>query len=195
MPLGFHKAAIFGVAGASSGDAVLLSEQTGVGVASMTFSSDIDDTYGEYIFHWYNFNPATDGKALSFQVNPTDGSGYDRPIVSTYYQCDHAEADGGETFAYFAGEDLAGGTTYQRLNLKTGNGADESSAGEFHLFNPSSTVLMKHFIARSCNVYYGDYMTAAGISGYINDTTAIDEIQFKSESGNMDIKMKMWGVK
>ena len=69
MPLGFHKAALFGIAGVSTGDVVLLSTQTASDSASITFSSGIDSTYGEYIFKFYNINPATDKAEFTFQCN------------------------------------------------------------------------------------------------------------------------------
>ena len=33
------------------------------------------------------------------------------------------------------------------------------------------------------------------VAGYINDTTAIDDINFKMSSGDFDGTIKMWGVK
>ena len=69
MPLGAFKAALMGTAGVSTGDVVLLSSQTASGSASLSFTSDITSTYGEYIFKFYNINPATDGASFTFQVN------------------------------------------------------------------------------------------------------------------------------
>ena len=69
MPLGANKAAIMGVAGVSTGDVVLLSTQTASNSASILFTSDITSTYGEYIFKFYNINPATDAASFGFQGN------------------------------------------------------------------------------------------------------------------------------
>ena len=54
------------------------------------------------------------------------------------------------------------------------------------MFNPSSTTFVKHFIART-NVYlHADYSQDTFTAGYFNTTSAIDEIQFKMSSGNID---------
>ena len=197
MPLGANKAAIMGVAGVSTGDVVLLSSQTASDSASITFSSGITSTYGEYIFKFYNINPATDAAELTFQVNATDdaGGGYDTSTIqSTFFRWGHTEADGVST-GYHGVYDQANGTAFQTFAYDIGNGADESAAGEMHLFNPASTTYVKHFYART-NTYFED--SAAWdvfAAGYINDTTAIDDIQFKMSSGNFDGTIKMWGVK
>jgi hypothetical protein len=195
MPLGAHKAAIMGVSGVSTADVVLLSSQTASGDASITFSSGIDSTYGEYIFKFYNIGPATDSTIFQFGVNATDGADYnDSAITSTYFAAHHTEADV-TGFSYSTSADQAQGTAFQQLAEGLGNGSDESSVGELHLFNPSSTTYVKHFYA-IYNIYaLSDYTQQMFVAGYINDTTAIDDIQFKINSGNFDGKIKMWGVK
>ena len=75
-----------------------------------------------------------------------------------------------------------------------GNGADESGAGELHIFNPSSTTYVKHFTARVTFYHSADSAFVNYVAGYINDTTAIDDIQFKMSSGNFDGTIKMYGV-
>jgi len=195
MTLGANKAAIMGVAGVSTGDVVLLSTQTADGDASITFSSDITSTYGEYIFKWYNFNPGTDNSHFTFQANAVDASGYNETITSTWFQAVHDEANTHTSLSYTAASDQAQGTAYQKLLHGTGNGADESSAGELHLFNPSSTTYVKHFIARCQNLDGNNNCVDHFLAGYFNITEAIDDIQFKVSTGVFDGKIKMWGVK
>ena len=196
MPLGAFKAALMGTAGVSTGDVVLLHDTDYSNAASASITSGIDSTYGEYIFKFYNINPATDNTTFHFQVNATDGADYnDSAITSTYFRVLHDEADSDTTLAYLASADQAQGTAFQILARELGNGADESGAGELHLFNPSSTTYVKHFYA-TMQVYRQDNYTAnLYVAGYINDTTAIDDIQFKMSSGNLDGTIKMWGVK
>ena len=195
MPLGANTAAIMGVAGVSTGDVVLLSSQTASGDSEIDFSSGITSTYGEYIFRFYNINPATDSANFLFQVNATDGADYnDSNITSAGFYAHHTEADA-SSLSYEADLDLAQSTSFQPLVLSMGNGADESYAGELHLFNPSSTTYVKHFISTG-NVYAtSDYTQNTFVAGYVNDTTAIDDIRFKMSTGDFDGKIKMWGVK
>ena len=199
MPLGAFKAALMGTAGATAaGDVVLLSTQTASNSATIDFSSGITSTYGEYIFKWYNINPATDNANFSFQVNATDDDGgdYDASVITSQYMHSyHDEADSSANIGYETGNDLAQAASFQILNDGQGNGSDESSAGELHLFNPSSTTYIKHFYSR-CQSYNSDNSADdVFVGGYINDTTAIDDVRFKMSSGNFDGKIKMWGVK
>ena len=197
MPLGAHKAAIMGVAGVSTGDVVLLSSQTASGDSAISFTSGITSTYGEYIFKFYNVNPATDAVQFSFQGSIDGGSNYNVTMTSTYWRASHRENDTDTDFAYDTGSDLAQGTGFQTLMVGVGNGGDESCAGELHLFNPSSTTYVKHWYARVQGMTggtnrSGDHYTA----GYFNDADDdINAIQFKMSSGNFDGKIKMWGVK
>ena len=195
MPLGAHKATLFGVAGVSTGDVVLLSSQTADGDASISFTSGITSTYGEYIFKFYNINPATDAADFTFQANATDSTSYDETMTTTYFSAEHDEADSGTFLGYRAGQDQAQGTDFQYLAENIGNGGDESCAGELHLFNPSSTTYVKHFYSKAVTYRNDDSTRNVFVSGYLNTTTAIDDIQFKMSTGNFDGTIKMWGVK
>ena len=197
MPLGAFKAALMGTAGATAaGDVVLLSSQTATSDASIIFSSGIDSTYGEYIFKFYNINPETEG-GLYFQVNATDdpGGDYDASaITSTWFWAYHYEDDSATDLAYRTDVDSAQGTDVHDLSANTGIGADESLVGEMHLFNPASTTYVKHFYAVTQS-YSGDDVSQQTFSaGYINDTTAIDDIRFTTQA-DFDGTIKMWGVK
>ena len=196
MPLGAHKAALFGVAGVSTGDVVLLSSQTASDSASLDFTSGITSTYGEYIFKFYNINSATD--EIQFQVNfSTDGgSNYNLDKTSTYFHAYHFENDvSGSGIAYRADADLAQSTAFQPIVEFTGNGADESCAGELHLFNPASTTYVKHFYSRFNDCHGSEISVDCIVGGYVNSTSDIDAVQFKMSSGNFDGTIKMWGVK
>ena len=67
-----------------------------------------------------------------------------------------------------------------------GNDNDQCFSGYLHLFNPSSTVMVKHFIATSQYSMFEDYSINDYVAGYCNTTTAIDGVQFKMHSGNID---------
>ena len=201
MPLGAFKAALMGTAGVSTADVVLLSDQDASNSASLSFTSDITSTYGEYIFRFYNINPATDRTRLCFQVNATDGADYDDSLITSSAFCTTVYEDESYSpnLSYRAGDDLAQSASFQRLSGEANNDADSIMAGELHLFNPASTTYVKHFYATvNTNCDGGDddpFFNNHYVAGYINDTTAIDDIQFKMESGNFDGTIKMWGVK
>ena len=161
-------------------------------------ASDVvfDSTYDEYMFVFTDIGPATDGADFTFQVNATDdaGGGYDTSqIQSTVFQSHHGESDA-TGLAYVTGEDQTNGTAFQTLSRAPGNGADESCVGILHIFSPASTTYVKHFYARTNTYYNGDYSIVGHLAGYFNVTGAIDDIQFKMSSGNMDGVIKMYGV-
>jgi len=196
MPLGFHKAALFGVAGVSTGgDVVLLASTTASDSTGIAFTSGIDSTYGEYIFGFYNINLATNNEHLEFQVNASGESGYNETITSTFFKAYHNEADSNTILGYNTGDDQAQGTAYQSLIENAGSDADQICTGKLHLFNPSSTTYVKHFYSRLSSSHEGDAELDNFGAGYINTTAAITGINFDSSSGNFDGTIKMWGVK
>ena len=196
MPLGANKAAIIGVAGVSTGDVVLIYDQDHTDASTVSITSGIDSTYGEYIFKFYNINPATAGGLFSFQANVAGQSGYNETITSSAFVTRHAEGDGTADLGV-VGYDQAQENLFQNLSYDPANDADASLTGELHIFNPSSTTYVKHFWATTTGmIRNGAGMTAQYFTGgYFNVTGAIDEVQFKCSTGNFDGTIKMWGVK
>ena len=146
----------------------------------------LDNTYKEYLFTFKDIHPETNFRHLGFQANAVGGSGYNETITSTMFVANHKEDDSSSTLAYEADGDQAQGTGFQSVIHAMGNGNDESGSGTLHLFNPSSTTFVKHFIATT-NTYTDDDRSQNNFAaGYINTTSAIDEIQFKMSSGNID---------
>ena len=201
MPLGAFKAALMGTAGVSTETVVLLSTTTASDAATVSITSGIDSTYGEYIFKFYNMNPANDDVLFAVQFNASGQSGYNETITSSAIRVIHKEDDSSTTFQYHTTYDLDQQTLFQMLGHGIGNGADESWSGELHLFNPSSTTYVKHFYAHGIGYGATNYALETFVAGYINTTAAITDVQFKMTnasmiaSGNMDGKIKMWGVK
>ena len=197
MPLGAFKAALMGTAGVSTGDVVLLSTQTASGASTVSFTSGIDSTYGEYIFRFYNLNPTAtgDGPEVSFNGSSDSGSNYNVTKTTTIFLAENTEAAGSGALSYRTAIDLSQATGFQALAQYAGDGSDEAGAGELHLFNPSSTTYMKHFYSTYQMTNSGSSSDINYMSGYFNTSNAIDAIQFKMSSGNFDGKIKMWGVK
>jgi len=185
--------------GVSGSSLVLLSTQTASSSSTVDFTSDIDSTFKEYIFKFIDVHPAAVSQ-FSFQGNAAGGSGYNETITSTSFQSFHREDNSSTSLNYRTGDDQAQGTSFQVLTNNVGDDADQSFAGTLHLFDPSSTTFVKHFISR-IQVYRSTGSSAEASSveaftaGYFNTTSAIDEIQFKMSSGNIDAgTIKMYGV-
>ena len=182
----------------------LIKTQTASGSDYLDFidgTSDVvfDSTYDEYMFVFTDIGPATDQTQFSFQVNATDdaGGGFDTSLItSTFFRAVHAEDDSPAELGYVTNTDLAQSSNFQMLNEKdqVGNAADESLAGILHIFSPSSTTYVKHFYSRVSIYGYDGRAFDNFVGGYINDTTAIDEIRFKFNSGAFDGVIQMYGI-
>ena len=160
-------------------------------------SSDVvlDSTYPIYLFKIINMHPATDNHIFEFQGNASGGSGYNETITSTVFRA-YQTTGGSTSFQYVTTEDLAQSTDHQHLANGVGNANDECLSGELYLFNPSSTTFVKHFIGRTQFTEADKGSFEHHIAGYFNTTSAIDEIQFRMASGNIDSgTFKLYGIK
>ena len=146
----------------------------------------LDNTYKEYLFTYNNMHPATDSVYFSFQGNSAGGSGYNETITSTFFTAYHGEGGAGGELEYGSSRDQAQGTAVQNLTDAIGNDNDQNASGYLHLFNPSSTTFVKHFIGAANISQHGDFTMNSYCAGYFNTTSAIDEIQFSMSSGNID---------
>ena len=170
----------------ASGSLVLLATNTiSSGVSSSSFTSNINSTYDTYLFKFINIHPATD--AAKLQVNFRDGSSaFDATKNTTVFNAQHNEAGSSTELSIQAGNDIAQGTGYQTLFAATGTDNDQSASGCMYLFNPSSTTFVKHFIGRIIQVHGDEAAWEGHMAGYVNTTSAIDEVRFKASSGNID---------
>jgi hypothetical protein len=133
-------------AGVPTGSLILLSTQTASASATISFTTGLDSTYDEYVFKFINMHPATDNSNFQFNFSTDGGSNYNVTKTSTYFYTYHNEADAGATLLMIQ-VDLAQSTSFQFLTDDAGSDADESQSGlVLHLFNPSSTTYVKHFI-------------------------------------------------
>ena len=172
-----------------------LATQTASSSGTLSFTSGIDSTYNIYKFRFINMHPATNNVYFSFQCSTDSGSNYNTSIQSTWINAFHNENDASTGLEYQTGNDQANGTSFQYLSQTTGNENDESCAGELFLFDPSSTTFVKHFMARLDNYISNDVQMDSFIAGYFNTTSAIDAIQFKMSSGNIDSgTIEMYGI-
>jgi len=178
----------------STGSMTLLQTQTASSSSTIDFTSNIDSTYDSYVFKFINCHPATDN--AEFQVNFRDGgSSFDATKTTTYFRSFHNEGDTDTGVSYNTSHDLAQGTGHATLGEDIGNGNDEGLSGILTLYNPSSTTFVKHFISRLQTYNGSDYSVDCFVGGYANVTTAVDGVQFKFSSGNIDSgDIKLYGI-
>jgi hypothetical protein len=171
----------------AQGKMILISEQTASGSASISFTSGIDSTYPIYCFEFINIHPATDDVSFQFNLSTDGGSNYNVTKTSTAFLALHTEADDATLLVYSSGEDLAQSTSFQNISPRVGNVSDESCSGTLKIFNPSSSVFVKHFIANMNRYYAVDPSSVNDFTaGYGNTTSAVDAVRFQMSSGNID---------
>ena len=151
------------------GSMVFIKKLTASSSATLSFvdgasSVVLDNSYKEYMFTFNNIHPATDQTNLLFQANAAGGSGYDETITSSGWQVQHSESGSSEL------------------------SNDAGFSGYLHIFNPSDTTFVTHFQAVGNGMEAGTSKVATILytGGYFNTTSAIDEFQFKMQSGNID---------
>ena len=190
--IGFNSSANGLEATFSGGDMQFIKKLTASSSSTLSFvdgSSDVvlDNTYKEYLFIFKDIHPSVNGAKFSFQGNAAGGSGYNETITSSSFRTYHNEADNDTTLSYTTSGDQAQGTGFQLFSeTYIGNDNDQCGAGFLHLFNPSSTTFVKHFIGTFQVYDPDDYSSTGFFAGYFNTTSAIDEIQFKMHSGDID---------
>ena len=187
---GVRSATTFGSISAL-GEMRFIKKQTASSSSTISFvdgTSDVvlDDTYKEYLFTFNNMHPETNNVDFQFQGNAAGGSGYNETITSTFARAYHEEGGGAAGVGYSTGSDKAQGTDFQILLDDVGNDNDQCGSGYLRLFNPSSTTFVKHFIATMNYTQGSDEGINTFVAGYFNTTSAIDEIQFKMHSGDID---------
>ena len=169
-----------------AGDMKFISSATASASASIEFTSGIDSTYKEYVFYWINCHPSVDNSKFNFNLSTDGGSNYNVTKTSTAIETYHYENDSATGLSYETGLDLAQSTNYQPLNQYIGNDNDQATSGYMHLFNPSSTTFVKHFISCSNIIQINDGSFNHFIAGYGNTTSAVNAVKFQMSSGNID---------
>ena len=173
----------------SLGSLTHIATQTASSSASISFTSGIDSTYKEYIFYFVNIHGQTLREDFSFQCSTDGGTNYNTTITSTFFQLNHSEDDANANFGYLTSNDQAQGTGFQLIARDFSDDNDGSLSGILHLFNPSSTTFVKHFMSVFNAMHEspsGYYSNSDRTAGYFNTTSAINAVQFKATSGNID---------
>ena len=196
---GVRNVSAFGsVAG---GSMTFIKKLTASSSATLSFvdgSSDVvlDNTYKEYLFTFNNIHPETDNTILKFNASIDSGSNYNVTKTTTSFDAFHSEADDATLLHFNTSHDLAQSTAAQTLLRDIGNANDESASGYLHLFNPSSTTFVKHFISTGSSYQHQSIAINQFNAGYFNTTSAVDAIQFSMSSDAIDAgDICLYGIK
>jgi hypothetical protein len=179
------------------GTLVHIQSQTASNSASISFTTGINSTYKEYQFYFIDIHPRTDSVLFQFNLSTDSGSNYNVTKTTTAFLAEVSQSGTFSGLSYQTASDLAQSTSDQRITTNIGSASSESAVGYMSLFNPASTVYVKHFISTS-QFYYPDpsvdFTTNMFVAGYANTTSAINAIRFQMSSGNFDGTIAMFGV-
>jgi hypothetical protein len=187
---GVRSATTFGSISAL-GSMVFIKKVTASSSATISFvdgTSDVvlDDTYKEYLFTFNNIHPGTDEVTFRFNFSIDSGSNYNVAKTGSNFYAGHTEADA-TGFGIASGQQLAQATGKGYVIVgDMGSGNDETCAGYLHLFNPSSTTFVKHWIGTATMYGSNPQSQVTYSAGYANTTSAVDAVQFTMNSGNID---------
>ena len=193
---GVRSATTFG--SVSGGSFTFIKKLTASSSSTLSFvdgTSDVvlDDTYKEYLFTFNNIHSASEAQ---LQVGFRDGgSAYDATKTTSTFYAYHNEADSVTGFSY-ASHDMAQGTGFCQIGGDAmGTDNDQCCSGYMYLFNPSNTTYVTHFMVNMNTLTEADYSVNEYTAGYCNVTAAIDAVQFKFDTGNIDAgKIKLYGI-
>ena len=174
----------------SSGSITFIKKLTASSSASLSFvdgSSDVvlDNTYKEYLFTFKNIHPSENLAEFGFKSSINTGSGYGVATTTTHFYAGHEEDGSWTNLGYATSFDLAQSTGLGVIQGNVKNDNDIGVSGTMHLFNPSSTTFVKHFVSNT-NSVGTDENTNSYHAGYVNTTSAVDAIQFSFSGGNID---------
>ena len=188
--VGFNSSANGLEATLSGGAMTFIKKLTASSSATLSFvngSSDVvlDNTYKEYMFIFNSIHPQNSVFGFGFNGSIDSGSNYNVTKTTTWFSAYHNENGTSGTLEYSTSADLAQSTDFQRLTGTVSNDNDQAFSGYLHLFNPSDTTFVKHFIS-NVNYAYSGGGESVRVAGYFNTTSAINAVQFKMNTGNID---------
>lgn len=177
------------VVSAGGGSLVLLSTQTASAASTVSFTSDIDSTYKQYLFKLIDLTVGSDGSGIQMLVSTDGGSSYLATSVYTY----HLAATNAGTAAYASNTSspTGGGIV---ISASGGNASGENLGSEVIINNPASSTEWKIVSVNGTNIISAGTARNYRGGGSVNTTTAIDAIRFKVDVGTFSGTLKMYGV-
>ena len=181
------------IATAGYSDWVLLQSVEASHDSSVGFTG-INSDFDEYKFV-VNVHPETDNVVLKWQCNAAGQTGFNETITSTAVRTYHQEDGSGGAIDYRTGEDQEQGTSGDYMADGQGGDADQRVASVLTLYAPSSTMFVKQFDVRTSVAMASDGIKDEIHGGYINTTSAIDEVHFFFSSGYVGAgNVSMYGL-
>jgi hypothetical protein len=169
-----------------------ISKTTASADATVSITSGIDSTYKLYLITLKDVHRADGSEAwLGFNLSTDGGSSYDATKTTAVHETHHRENDTSASVQYNSSQDLAQSTADVNIStgIELGVDSDASLCGTIYLYDPSNTTFVKHFLIKTAFMSYysaNPWTVNTNVGGYANTTSAVDAVQFKMNSGNID---------
>ena len=168
----------------------LIKTLTASGDATLSFvngAADVvlDTTYNVYVFTFTNIHGSIINYSLSWNGSTDTGSNYNvskTQFANRSWKC--SGSSGAPTDD--TGESLYQSTAFATMNNSVGIDADEQCSGQMWLYNPGSSTFGKMYETHTNNTHSSDCLYKWITGGEIETTSAVDAIQFKLNTGNLD---------
>ena len=185
--------------GGHSGHLIPIASTTFSNSSSVEFTSIKQTDFDEHLVVIRDFHNDTDNRQCTISFS-SDGTNYNRPVVSTYVNAVKREDDGinGSGFNYQDDYSHGGGTSGQEVMVDNASDSDNAAFGIIRLYNLGSSTFVKDFLSEfsglSSGGSDGDSASHHLASGYINDTSAVTALKFDSNQGTIDGTIQIFGV-
>ena len=191
-PVGDNTARASGVVASAGGGGSwnLIKTLTASGDSTLSFvngSADVilDSTYNAYCFTFSNIHGSIINYELTWNGSTDTGSSY--AVSKTMFANRTWKCSGGSG----APTDDTGASLYQStavapMNNSLGIDADECCSGQLWLYSLGSTIFRKMYNTHTLNTHSSDCIYGWITGGEIEETSAVDAIQFSLSTGNMD---------
>tara|TARA_R100001143_G_C3351005_1_gene129512 strand:- start:281 stop:817 length:537 start_codon:yes stop_codon:yes gene_type:complete len=154
-------------------------------------SSGLDSTYSSYMFVFTDMYVHTATSSFTFQTGAT----YNTATTSAPYVAYHNEDGTSSGGAFESGIAWSSQTTFVQMHRRMGTSSDDCMAGIMVLVDPASTVHEKYFYySINHTMDLGPASSLTVNQGQIKTTSAITQIQFKADSGNISGTIQLYGI-
>lgn len=177
-----------------SGAMQFISTSTASASGNIDFS--FSGSHKEYLFFYTDIHPATDNAQFMINFSTDNGSSYYVQKTNTIFLSQHGEGTESSVGLFYKDTlDLENGTGNMMINVDSGNDNDQSTSGYLHIFTPHDTTFVKQFISNNNYSQSGNYSIQSFVAGYANTTSALTDIRFIMNTGNIDSgKISMYGI-
>ena len=176
----------------------MLAVQEAPNDTTVTFTTGIDATYQEYEFRFVEITADTIGGRLTFQADIGTATTYEQHKTTTNFKAHQSHSSSGTSLGltYDGSYDQSNDAGDQVISAAQHTFTPECASGFLTLYEPSSSVYIKHFMAE-VGVFenYNAFYQKKYVAVYIDQTSPITRVQFGMSTGIIkDGFIYMYGV-